>query len=157
MVVEILETVKPEPAVIAACHALREKGYMLVLDDFSPQEGWEELADLASIIKVDFRATTKAEQQSVVKRYAPGGTCMLAEKIVLLPHQVGVADLFRAGGKVAVPKERHFFLQRSWALRHALQPPIFEFNNALALLFLLFLLELVFLFRVGVFPVPFGE
>ncbi len=79
--IEILETVKPEPAVIAACHALREKGYMLVLDDFSPQDGWEELADLASIIKVDFRATTRAEQQSVVKRYASRGACMLAEKI----------------------------------------------------------------------------
>jgi c-di-GMP-related signal transduction protein len=54
---------------------------MLVLDDFSPREGWEELADVASIIKVDFRATTLAEQRAIVKRYASHEVCMLAEKI----------------------------------------------------------------------------
>jgi c-di-GMP-related signal transduction protein len=80
-VIEILESVKPEPAVIAACRALREKGYVLALDDFTLREGWDELAELAGVIKVDFRATTVAEQQSLVKRYSPAGVCMLAEKI----------------------------------------------------------------------------
>jgi EAL and modified HD-GYP domain-containing signal transduction protein len=80
-VIEILETVRPEPAVVEACRVLREKGYVLALDDFSHLQGWDRLANLVSIIKVDFRATTQAEQQALVQRYAARGICMLAEKI----------------------------------------------------------------------------
>lgn len=80
-VIEILESVRPEPAVVNACRALREKGYVLALDDFSHLQGWDRLANLVSIIKVDFRATTPADQQALVERYAGRGACMLAEKI----------------------------------------------------------------------------
>ena len=80
-VIEILETVKPEPEVIAACRALRDKGYTLALDDFSPANGWSQFTDLVSIIKVDFRATSRGEQRKLVKRYAPRGIRMLAEKV----------------------------------------------------------------------------
>jgi len=80
-VIEILETVRPEPAVVEACRVLREKGYVLALDDFSHLHGWDRLANLVSIIKVDFRATTEAEQRALVQRYSSRGICMLAEKI----------------------------------------------------------------------------
>ncbi|HLM99072.1 MAG TPA: HDOD domain-containing protein [Bryobacteraceae bacterium] len=80
-VIEILETVRPEPAVVDACRVLREKGYVLALDDFSHLKGWDRLANLVSIIKVDFRATTEDQQQALVERYAGRGICMLAEKI----------------------------------------------------------------------------
>jgi c-di-GMP-related signal transduction protein len=80
-VIEILETVKPEPEVIAACRALRDKGYTLALDDFNPANRWGNFADLVSIIKVDFRATSRGEQRKLVKRYAPRGIRMLAEKV----------------------------------------------------------------------------
>lgn len=80
-VIEILETVRPEPAVVEACRVLREKGYVLALDDFSHLQGWDRLANLVSIIKVDFRATTEAEQRALVQRYAGRGICMLAEKV----------------------------------------------------------------------------
>jgi c-di-GMP-related signal transduction protein len=80
-IIEILETVQPEPAVVNACRVLREKGYVLALDDFSHLQGWDRLANLAGIIKVDFRATTPAEQQALVARYAGHGACMLAEKV----------------------------------------------------------------------------
>jgi c-di-GMP-related signal transduction protein len=80
-VIEILETVKPEPAVIAACRALRNKGYTLALDDFIADNGWNRFTDLVSIIKVDFRSTSRGEQQKLVKRYAPQGIRMLAEKV----------------------------------------------------------------------------
>ncbi len=80
-VIEILETVKPEPAVIAACRALRKRGYTLALDDFVPDNGWSRFTDLVSIIKVDFRSTSRGEQRKLVKRYAPRGIRMLAEKV----------------------------------------------------------------------------
>jgi len=80
-VIEILETVRPDPPVVEACRALREKGFVLALDDFSHLKGWDRLANLVSIIKVDFRATTEAEQQALAERYAGRGICMLAEKV----------------------------------------------------------------------------
>jgi c-di-GMP-related signal transduction protein len=80
-VIEILESVKPEPGVIAACRALRKKGYTLALDDFSHLNGWDELTDLVSVIKVDFRETTIAEQRALASRYSARGIRMLAEKI----------------------------------------------------------------------------
>jgi c-di-GMP-related signal transduction protein len=80
-VIEILETVKPEPAVVASCRALRDKGYTLALDDYNPKNGWGQFTDLVSIIKVDFRSTSRGEQRKLVKRYAPKGIRMLAEKV----------------------------------------------------------------------------
>jgi len=80
-VIEILETVRPEPDLVDACRVLREKGYVLALDDFAHLNGWDRLANLVSIIKVDFRATTEDQQQALVERYSGRGICMLAEKI----------------------------------------------------------------------------
>ena len=54
-VVEILEDVEPEPDVLEACRDLKQKGYLLALDDFVSEEGYEPFVELADIIKVDFR------------------------------------------------------------------------------------------------------
>ena len=80
-VIEILESVKPVPSVISACRTLRERGYTLALDDFFHLNDWDELTDLVSVIKVDFRATTIGEQEALAKRYSARGIRMLAEKI----------------------------------------------------------------------------
>ncbi len=81
IVIEILETVRPEPAVVDACRVLRDKGYVLALDDFSHLSGWDRIANLVSIIKVDFRATSEDQQKALLERYAGRGICMLAEKV----------------------------------------------------------------------------
>jgi len=80
-VIEILETVKTGPAVMAACRNLRAKGYTLALDDFPQQADYAELAGLVDIIKVDFRATSAAEQEAILNHYLPRGVKMLAEKV----------------------------------------------------------------------------
>lgn len=80
-VIEILETVKAGPAVMAACRNLRARGYLLALDDFPQQADYADLAGLVDIIKVDFRATSAAEQESIVHHYLPRGVQMLAEKV----------------------------------------------------------------------------
>ena len=80
-VIEILESVKAGPAVMAACRNLRAKGYALALDDFPQQADYADLAGLVDIIKVDFRATSAAEQAAIVNHYLPRGVQMLAEKV----------------------------------------------------------------------------
>jgi len=81
VVVEILESVEPDDLVIAACQRLKEAGYQIALDDFGPNDPRHILADLADIIKVDIRATTIKECESMVKRYGPWRSRMLAEKV----------------------------------------------------------------------------
>lgn len=79
-VVEILETVEPDPEVIAACRNLKSRGYLLALDDFARQRS-DPLSQFADIIKVDFQATTKAEQEGLLQLYGSRGIRMLAEKV----------------------------------------------------------------------------
>ena len=81
IVVEILESVTPDDAVIAACQELKKKGYLIALDDVDPRTPSLRLANFADIIEVDFRATTPAERQMLVRRYGRPGVRMLAEKV----------------------------------------------------------------------------
>ena len=80
-VIEILETVEPDPALIEACWKLKAQGYVLALDDFVCHERFEPLTQIADIIKVDFRSTPAAQQEILAKQYARRGIKMLAEKV----------------------------------------------------------------------------
>ena len=80
-VVEILESVEPDDLVLAACQRLKVAGYAIALDDYVANDPREPLIALADIVKVDFERTTRADQQALVKRFAPMGRRMLAEKV----------------------------------------------------------------------------
>ena len=80
-VIEVLETVTPDAKVVEACRRLKAAGYRIALDDFVGKAEMAPLVALADIIKVDFLATRKAERRAFVKRYAPRGVCLLAEKV----------------------------------------------------------------------------
>ena len=80
-VVEILETVPPDPDVMAACHSLKEQGYLIALDDYVADDRREPLADMADIIKVDLLLTTQEERGRLIKQFGPWRCRMLAEKV----------------------------------------------------------------------------
>jgi EAL and modified HD-GYP domain-containing signal transduction protein len=80
-VVEILESVQPDPNVIAACQQLKEAGYLIALDDFVSSDPREPLAEMADIIKVELKLTTVEERAALMKRYGPWRCRMLAEKV----------------------------------------------------------------------------
>ena len=63
VVVEILETVKPDQEVVDACSLLKQEGFLIALDDFVDTPEWEPLVALTTFIKVDFRLT---DRKSVV-------------------------------------------------------------------------------------------
>lgn len=80
-VVEVLETVKPNPAVVTACRELKAAGYAIALDDFEDTPDQFPLIEIADIIKVDFRLTSSAERVALIRRYSNNGRRMLAEKV----------------------------------------------------------------------------
>jgi EAL and modified HD-GYP domain-containing signal transduction protein len=80
-VIEILETVAPDPELIQACIELRELGYKLALDDFVPRPELQPLVDIASYIKVDLRISDAAMRREIQKMTGGSRAVLLAEKV----------------------------------------------------------------------------
>jgi c-di-GMP-related signal transduction protein len=80
-VLEILESVEPNAELIAACRDLNAQGYTFALDDFVDEPGFEPLTQIAKLIKVDMRTTSKPEQERLLRTYRPRGIEMVAEKV----------------------------------------------------------------------------
>ena len=81
LVVEILETVPPTREVLKACDALKSHGYTLALDDYVLDPVFKPFADLADIIKVDFRKNTHEDIGRAVAAHTETGVQFLAEKV----------------------------------------------------------------------------
>ena len=84
-VIEILEDIEPDEAVIKKCQELKEAGYTLALDDYTiHNEAQEPLLELADIVKVDFMQSTREESRALVQRLGCGHGKLLAEKVETL-------------------------------------------------------------------------
>ncbi|MCP5055076.1 MAG: HDOD domain-containing protein [bacterium] len=81
IIVELLETVEPEPEIVAACQKLKKKGYLLALDDFEYHPRFRPLIDLTDIIKVDFLLSPPEERRSVMEKSNSKKIRFLAEKV----------------------------------------------------------------------------
>lgn len=79
-VIEVLETVTPDEEVIAACHRLRQAGYLVALDDFVPDDPRAAMADVVDLIKVDIHQTSTQQAGTIVKQFGKQHR-MLAEKV----------------------------------------------------------------------------
>ncbi len=80
-VIEVLETVEPDADVVRSCKKLREMGYTIALDDFVWDPKFEPLLELAHIVKVDMRTTSREEQERLCRTCTARGIAMLAEKV----------------------------------------------------------------------------
>lgn len=93
-VIEILETVRPDEDVLAACRRLKAHGYTLALDDVVAIEGLEPFLPLVDIVKVDFLAAGAAAAGAMAARLRLRGKTLLAEKV---ETQQDVAAATQAG------------------------------------------------------------
>ncbi len=80
-VIEILETVPPEPAIIEALKAVKAAGYTLALDDFVGQAGCEPFLELADIVKVEVSGQSRADLARLTATLQQGRAQLLAEKV----------------------------------------------------------------------------
>ena len=81
-VIEILEDVVADEPLVDACRKIKEKGYLLALDDFILKANENNpLLDLADIIKIDFLHTNPIMRKFIVKRFTGHNRIkLLAEK-----------------------------------------------------------------------------
>lgn len=81
MMVEILGNIEPTPDVIAACHALKDQGYELALDDFIYAKKFEELLSICDIIKFDFKLTSQDKIEEMVHALGKYNCRLLVKKV----------------------------------------------------------------------------
>ena len=81
VVIEILEDIKVDRAVLDACLRLKKNGFRIALDDFVLDSNTRQLLKLASIIKLDWRADSIERIQQVSNELRPYNVKLLAEKI----------------------------------------------------------------------------
>ncbi len=81
IVPEILENVKQDEDVVAACLRLKKAGYEIALDDICSSKGREQFELFVDFVKIDFRQTDEAAQRSLAQYYKSKGIRVLAEKV----------------------------------------------------------------------------
>ncbi|MBI2306716.1 MAG: EAL domain-containing protein [Rhodocyclales bacterium] len=82
VMLEILETVTPDEAVVARVRELKGKGFQLALDDIvGLDEDYDELLTLVDVVKVDLQPLSQDQVRAIVDRVKPTGARLLAEKV----------------------------------------------------------------------------
>lgn len=81
-VIEILEDTVPDDLTLKACKSLKERGYLIAVDDFTLEDqNLRIFASMADIIKVDCLKVSKEKWKQIVETYGGSGKLLLAEKI----------------------------------------------------------------------------
>lgn len=81
VVIEVLEDVRAEPAVVAGIRKLRARGHRIALDDYSPQISDPRLLELADIVKLEITHPPAGELAKLVRELKPRGLQLIAENV----------------------------------------------------------------------------
>lgn len=81
VVLELLESVEPEPTVMERCRELKAKGFTLALDDFTVDSRQEGLLDFVEFVKVDISRMDEAALAKTLQYLKRWPVKLLAEKV----------------------------------------------------------------------------
>ncbi len=81
VVLEILEDIPVDQALINGVTALRDAGYRLAIDDYLFEPRWEPLLPLVEIVKVEIGAQPLEDMSERIKPLRDIGLTLLAEKV----------------------------------------------------------------------------
>jgi len=81
VVIEVLEDVRAEPAVVEGIRKLRARGHRIALDDYSPAVSDPRLLEFADIVKLEITHPPAGELAKLVKELLPRGVQLIAENV----------------------------------------------------------------------------
>jgi EAL and modified HD-GYP domain-containing signal transduction protein len=114
VVIEILEDVLVDEALIQALKALAHKGFKLALDDFVLNEASRPLIPLADIIKMDWRASSKEETGRIIDAARQAKT---GRNIKLLAEKIETGEEFRQALNLGFTYFQGYFFARPSVLK----------------------------------------
>jgi EAL and modified HD-GYP domain-containing signal transduction protein len=115
LVLEVLEDIDVDEALVAAVTTLHEQGYIIALDDFIFHEELRPLIEQADIIKIDVQALSRDEVSEHVRMLRQYPLQLLAEKIETV-------DEFEWCKSIGFDLFQGFFLCRPRVLRGRRMP-----------------------------------
>ena len=81
IVIELLESIMPSPAVLERCKALKEAGFRLALDDHEYSQDFADLYAVVDIIKIDLFRTSLDSLPNIIEQLRHYPCLLLAEKV----------------------------------------------------------------------------
>ncbi|NOH95679.1 HDOD domain-containing protein [Vibrio sp. 99-70-13A1] len=81
VVIEILETCEPTDLLFEKCRELKERGYLIALDDYEPDERWERFYPFVDYIKLDIQALSIPKCLFLIRSLKEFDIKFLAEKV----------------------------------------------------------------------------
>lgn len=81
LTIEILEDIEIDPIFVEKVKSLKEKGYVIALDDYIDDGRFMELLPYVDIVKVDFLVLHSEGRKFVADKYRDKGIILLAEKV----------------------------------------------------------------------------
>ena len=81
VVVELLETAPPDAEVLEAVTRLKERGYLIALDDFVYRPGFAPLLDLVDVVKLDVLDADLDRVADTVQTLSQFDVALLAERV----------------------------------------------------------------------------
>jgi c-di-GMP-related signal transduction protein len=112
---EILENVRPDGEVLAACHRLKDHGYRLALDDYYDLPETRPFLEFADFVKIDVLLTSFEEQARLVR------VCHEL-KIPVLAEKVETDEQFRSCLKIGYDYFQGYFFCRPEMVRRRSVP-----------------------------------
>lgn len=92
-VIEVLENVQLDDALVERIRDLKQEGYTIALDDYTGNRKFDRLFEHLDVVKVDFQLLSKEKRSRVAQRVKSFGIKLLAEKIETeMDYQQAVND-----------------------------------------------------------------
>ena len=111
VIIEILESVEVDEALIKACKHIRGLGYHLALDDFDADEKWRPFLPFVNVVKFDIREMPEARIRALVPD-------MKAHNIKLVAEKVETYQEFERYRDMGFDYFQGYFLARPEIVRH---------------------------------------
>lgn len=111
VVIEVVETVDVDDALIAACKHIRGLGYPIALDDYDMDGKWEAFIPFTSIVKIDITEIAHEEIPALVKRFK-------SNKIKLVAEKIETYEEFHTFKEMGFDYFQGYFLARPEIVRH---------------------------------------
>lgn len=111
VVIEVVETVDVDDALIAACKHIRGLGYPIALDDYDMDGKWEAFIPFTSIVKIDITEIAHEKIPALVKRFK-------SNKIKLVAEKIETYEEFHKFKEMGFDYFQGYFLARPEIVRH---------------------------------------